>query len=170
MVTPVLFQRFPTPQAMSQASLDEVESIIRSTGFYRNKAKSLIGASKALVEQWQGRVPKSLESLQALPGVGRKTANVVLGNSFGIASGIVVDTHVSRLSQRLGWTRAKSPEKIEEDLLPLVPKEDWIIVSHLLIFHGRKICKARSPLCPQCSLNKTCPQIGLGKKRISHCD
>ncbi|HND84433.1 MAG TPA: endonuclease III, partial [Pseudobdellovibrionaceae bacterium] len=155
MVTPELFRQFPDPKSMAGAELEVVESIIRSTGFYRNKAKSLIGASKALVQHGNGDLPRSLEELQKLPGVGRKTANVVLGNAFHIPSGIVVDTHVQRLSHRLGWTKAKGPEKIEASLLNLIAQNNWILVSHLLIWHGRRVCKARNPNCDECLLNKT---------------
>lgn len=146
---------------MSKASLAQLEQLIRSTGFYKNKAKSLKGCAEALVQQHACEVPQQLEQLIQLPGVGRKTANVVLGNIFGIASGIVVDTHVSRLSQRLGWTKQTSPEKIELDLIRWVPKKDWIMLSHWLIFHGRKICKARSPACHTCFLESRCPKVNV---------
>jgi endonuclease-3 len=156
-VTPELFRQYPDPVAMSQARLDVVEKLIHSTGFYKNKSKNLVEAAKLLVQKHQGQVPQNLESLVQLPGVGRKTANVVLGNVWGIVSGIVVDTHVSRLTQRLGWTKEKTPEKIENDLMKIVPKDQWIQVSHLLIQHGRGPCKARSPDCSHCFLQESCP-------------
>ena len=130
---------------------------IRSTGFFRNKAQAIQGACRMIVEQHAGRVPEKLEELLELPGVARKTANVVLGNAFNITSGIVVDTHVARLSQRLSLTTHKQPEKIERDLMELVPRTDWIIFSHLLIAHGRKVCKARTPLCAECVVERFCP-------------
>jgi endonuclease-3 len=163
MVTPELFRRYPDAKALAGAELEVVEAIIRSTGFYRNKAKALIGASQEIEKTWKGVLPRSLEELQTLPGVGRKTANVVLGNAFHIPSGIVVDTHVERLSHRLGWTKAKGPEKIEKSLLGVIAQSDWILVSHLLIWHGRRMCKARNPACDECLLNKTCPRVGLKK-------
>lgn len=157
-VTPHLFSRFPDPESLSRADLSEVEDLVRTTGFFKNKAKNLIGMAQALMDKHQGEVPKTLPELTALPGVGRKTANVVLGNSFGIESGIVVDTHVGRLSQRLGWTKSENPVKIEMDLIRFVPQEDWTLFSHLLIFHGRKICKARNPNCEACFLFDLCPK------------
>jgi endonuclease-3 len=135
----------------------ELETDIRSTGFYRNKAKAIQGACRIIKEQHKGRVPATLEELLALPGVARKTANVVLGNAFGIASGVVVDTHVQRLSQRLGLTAESQPEKIERDLQRLLPRRDWRDASHLLIAHGRAVCKARTPLCAVCVVEKFCP-------------
>ena len=156
-VTPALFRQFPDPEKMSTAKLQTVEKLIHSTGFYKNKAKNLVEAAKLLVQKHQGQVPQDLESLVQLPGVGRKTANVVLGNVWGIVSGIVVDTHVSRLTQRLGWTKEKTPEKIENDLMKIVPEDQWIQVSHLLIQHGRGPCKARSPDCSHCFLQESCP-------------
>lgn len=160
-VTPALFSRFPTPEAMAQASLEELEDLIRSTGFFKNKAKSLKGCAEMLVERHGGSVPKTLEELTALPGVGRKTANVVLGVAFGIAVGVVVDTHVTRLSRRFLWTLAETPEKIERDLMKIVPQKDWIQVSHLLIHHGRQICQARKPRCLSCFLFDRCPRYGV---------
>jgi endonuclease-3 len=130
---------------------------VRTTGFFRNKTKSIQGACRMLVEEFNSEVPKTMEELLQLPGVARKTANVVLGVAFGIAAGIVVDTHVSRLSQRLGLTKKKDAGKIEQDLMELVPRKDWIIFSHLLIFHGRRVCKARRPLCEECVVEKLCP-------------
>lgn len=157
MVTPALFARFPTPAAMAQADQGEVENIIRSTGFYRNKAKNLISASRILVERWGGDIPRSMDQLLQLPGVARKTANVVLGTAFGIADGVVVDTHVMRLSQRLALTRQITAEKIEIDLMRIVPRERWILFSHQLILHGRRICVARKPRCDECPLAPHCP-------------
>ena len=158
MVTKVLFHKFPDAQSMSKARLLQLEEIIKSTGFYKNKSKNIQQCSKNLVEKYGSQVPQELEQLVSLPGVGRKTANVVMGNAFSIASGIVVDTHVARLSYRLGWTKNKDPKKIEIDLQLLIPLEDWIIISHLLIFHGRKICKARNPGCQVCFLADLCPK------------
>jgi endonuclease-3 len=157
MVTPGLFAKFPTPAAMGQAAQPEIENIIRSTGFFRNKAKNLIGAARLLTEKWGGQVPRTMEELLQLPGVARKTANVVLGTAYGIAVGVVVDTHVTRLSQRLGLTKATTPEQIERDLMQLVPQERWILFSHQLIWHGRRICQARNPSCDVCPLAPHCP-------------
>lgn len=157
MVTPALFERFPTPEAMAAADLTELEELIRTTGFFRNKARSLKGLGQALTTEHSGEVPRTMKELNALPGVGRKTANVVLGNAFGIDEGVVVDTHVQRLSGRLGLTEQKSPEKIELDLMKLVPRTDWTLWSHLLILHGRDVCKARRPKCEQCVLLDLCP-------------
>ena len=163
-VTPHLFRRFPTAADYAKAELPEIEQIIRSLGFFRAKAKSLKGMGQKLVELHGGEVPKELNALTHLPGVGRKTANVVLGNAFGLATGIVVDTHVRRLSYRLGLSSAKAPEKVEEDLLQLVPKDDWIQFSHWLISHGRHLCKARKPLCERCPLEGECPKRGVKPK------
>lgn len=157
MVTPNLFQRFPDPESLAGARLEEVEEIIRSTGFFRNKAKNLVGMAEAVVERHGGEIPRTMEELKSLPGVGRKTANVVLGNAFGIDEGVVVDTHVQRLSTRLGFTRASSAERIEDDLVALFPRERWTMLSHLLIFHGRQVCVARKPRCGQCLLSDLCP-------------
>ncbi len=161
MVTPSLFQRFPSAAHYANAELSDLEYELRSINFFRNKAKALKGMGQKLVEQHKGQVPAQLESLVELPGVGRKTANVVLGNAFNIASGIVVDTHVKRLSFRLGLTRAKTPEAVELDLLKKVPQADWVIFSHLLITHGRQVCKARSPICEKCFLEGDCAQKGV---------
>jgi endonuclease-3 len=158
MVTPELFNSFPDERAMAKAPLEEIESLIRSTGFFKNKAKNIIGAAKALSKNGRGELPKTLEELIELPGVGRKTANVVLGNAFGIPSGIVVDTHVLRLSNRFGWVRTQNPELAEQKLLKRVPKEDWIQFSHWMIFHGRQVCSARSPKCQECFLQDLCPK------------
>lgn len=157
MVTPALFERFPDVHTLATAQQEELEEIIRSTGFFRNKAKSLLGMARAVVNGHAGAVPDTMEALQALPGVGRKTANVVLGNAFGIDEGVVVDTHVLRLSRLLGLTVQKDPEKIERDLMALFPREQWTMLSHLLIFHGRRVCIARRPKCPDCALSNLCP-------------
>ena len=157
MVTPTLFARYPTASALAEAQPEELEDIIRSTGFFRNKTKSLLGMSAAVVERHGGEVPDTMDALVRLPGVGRKTANVVLGNAFGKAEGIVVDTHVTRLSERLGFTKEVDAVKIEEALMPLFPRERWTMLSHLLIFHGRRICEARTPKCGACVLNDICP-------------
>jgi endonuclease-3 len=157
LVTPALFKRYPTAKALAAAKQADLEELIKSTGFFRNKAKSIIGMAKALVERHGGRVPKTMDELVALPGVGRKTANVILGNAFDINEGVVVDTHVARLSARLGLTRATDPVKIERVLVGLFPRETWTILSHLLIWHGRRICVARNPKCPECVLRDICP-------------
>ena len=157
MVTPALFKRYRTPAAMADANPEELEEMIRSTGFFRNKTKSLLGMSRALVERHRGRVPEQLDALVKLPGVGRKTANVVLGNAFDVNEGVVVDTHVTRLSQRLGFTRQTDPVRIEQDLMRLFPTERWTMLAHLLIEHGRRICDARKPKCESCFLNDVCP-------------
>jgi endonuclease III len=157
MVTPLLFQTFPTAASLADAPPEKLEEIIKSTGFFRNKTKSLIGLGKALVERHNGEIPDSMEELVKLPGIGRKTANVILGNAFGKNEGIVVDTHVARLSHRLGLTRETDPINIEEDLMPLIPRKDWALLSHLLIFHGRRVCEARRPKCEICVLNDICP-------------
>lgn len=157
MVTPLLFRTFPTAASLADAPREELEEIIKSTGFFRNKTKSLLGLGKALVARHDGAVPDSMDTLVKLPGVGRKTANVVLGNAFRKNEGIVVDTHVARVSNRLGLTREKDPVKIEQDLMPLFPREDWALLSHLLIFHGRRVCEARKPKCEICVLNDICP-------------
>lgn len=161
MVTPHLFKKYPTPKAMAKAPVEKIEEIIRSTGFFKNKAANLKKAAVILDSEYKGKVPQDLEALVELPGVGRKTANVVLGNAFGIASGVVVDTHVSRLSFRLGWTKSENAVIIERELSKLVPKEDWIMLPHLLISHGRAICKARKPACERCFLEETCPKKGV---------
>ncbi len=157
MVTPTLFARYPSANALAEAKPEELEEIIRSTGFFRNKTKSLLGMSAAVVERHGGEVPDTMEQLVRLPGVGRKTANVVLGNAFGKNEGIVVDTHVTRLSERLGFTKEVDPVKIEDALMQLFPRDRWTMLSHLLIFHGRRICEARTPKCEACVLNDICP-------------
>jgi len=156
-VTPALFRRYPDAAAYAGADLAEVERRIQSTGFFRNKARALVGLGRALVERHGGEVPRTLAELTALPGVGRKTANVVLGNAFGIDEGIVVDTHVARLARRLGLTAADDPVKIEQDLVRLVPRAAWTLWAHLLIFHGRAVCKAPRPRCAECVLADLCP-------------
>jgi len=160
LVTPVLFKAYPTPAALAKANQREVEAIIRSTGFFRAKARSLIGCARALVADHAGVVPRTLDELVRLPGVGRKTANVVLGVAYGIAVGVVVDTHVRRISRRLGLTRHEDPVKIEHDLMGVVPQASWIAWSHLLIHHGRKTCDARKPLCSTCPVRRWCPSAG----------
>jgi len=156
-VTADLFRKYRSCADYMKAPTSELQNDIRTTGFFRNKTKSIQGACKMLSEEFNDQVPQSIDELLKLPGVARKTANVVLGNAFGIASGIVVDTHVSRLSKRLGLTNNRQPEKIERDLVAIVPKSDWIDFSHLLIYHGRKICRARKPLCESCVVEKYCP-------------
>jgi endonuclease III len=156
-VTPALFARFPTPEAMASADREELEALIHSTGFYRNKAKNIQTAAQRIVSVYGGDVPATMEELLTLAGVARKTANVVLGVVYGIADGVVVDTHVKRLSNRLGLTAQTTPEKIERDLQAITPRAEWINLSHLLIFHGRQICDARKPLCGSCCLNLLCP-------------
>jgi endonuclease III len=157
MVTPTLFARFPTPQAMAAAPLPVLEDIIRSTGFFRQKAKSLKATATMLAERFDGQVPRTIEELLTLPGVARKTANVVLGTAFGVAAGVVVDTHVQRLSLRLALTRALTPQKIEIDLMKAIPQDHWIRFSHQLIWHGRRVCYARKPDCEHCLLAPSCP-------------
>lgn len=161
MVTPALFQRYPTAHQLARANPAELEEMIKSTGFFRNKTRSLIGMAQAVVADHAGELPRTMEELRKLPGVGRKTANVVLGNAFGIDEGIVVDTHVTRLSQLLGWTTNSDAEKIEEDLMKLFPKKEWTLLSHLLIFHGRQVCIARRPQHQICVLNDICPSATL---------
>ena len=161
MVTPELFRRFPTPEAMSRAPLPTLEKIIRSTGFYKQKAKSLKGSAAALLARFGGEIPKTIEELTSLPGVARKTANVVLGTAFGIADGVVVDTHIQRLAMRLGLTRATDPKDIERDLMKVLPRETWIRAGHQLIWHGRRVCFARKPSCAACTLAPFCPSAGL---------
>lgn len=161
LVTAELFRKYRTAEDYARAPAAELERDIRSTGFFRNKARSIQGACRLIAERHEGRVPDTMEELLELPGVARKTANVVLGNAFGVASGVVVDTHVARLSERLGLSSEKTPEKIEQDLTSLVPKSDWILFPHLLIAHGRKVCKARGPLCGECVLAKLCPSTNL---------
>ena len=157
LVTPAFFRRFPTASALASAEPAEVEELIRSTGFFRNKTKSLIGMAQALAERHGGRVPRQMAALRELPGVGRKTANVVLGNAYGINEGVPVDTHVARVAGRLQLTRQSVPEKIEADLMALFPRAQWALLSHLLIWHGRRVCIARRPKCAICVVNEFCP-------------
>jgi endonuclease-3 len=161
LVTPALFTRYPDAAALASATLEDVETIIRSTGFFRAKAKNLVAMATQLVNQHGGEVPADLDALTKLPGVGRKTANVVMGNAFQIASGIVVDTHVKRLAFRLGLTRSTDPETIEQELGALIPRSEWINFSHRLIEHGRKVCDARKPACHVCTLRDVCPKLGV---------
>jgi endonuclease-3 len=154
--TPALFKAFPTPKALASASLTEIEPLIRTTGFYRAKAKNIQGAARVLVEKFGGKVPQTIEELTELPGVARKTANVVLGSWFGIAAGVVVDTHVLRLSRRLELTKATVPKKVEQDLMKVIPQHRWIQFSHELIHHGRQVCIARRPRCVDCTLETLC--------------
>ncbi len=157
MVTPVLFKKYPDPLQLSRAKLEDVERIVQSTGFYHNKAKALIGMAQALVRHFGSQVPPRMEDLVVLPGVGRKTANVVLGNVFNINEGIVVDTHVARLAQRMGLTKETDPVKIEQALIPLFDRDQWTLLSHLLIWHGRRTCDARKPQCSACVVAEQCP-------------
>ena len=156
MVTPELFRRFPSPQAMARATLPELEKLVRTTGFYRNKAKSIQGAGKTISEKFGGRVPETLAELITVPGAARKTANVVLGVSFGKAEGVVVDTHVFRISRRLGLAKGNTPQKVEQELMRVLPEERWIGYSHQIIHHGRKVCLARKPRCHECNLEPLC--------------
>jgi endonuclease-3 len=160
-VTPVLFARYPTPAALAAADRGELEELIRSTGFFRQKARFLHESAQIITDEYDGRVPGDMVDLLRLQGVARKTANVVLGVAFGIAEGIVVDTHVRRLSQRLALSEQSDPEKIERDLMELAPREDWIDLAHLLIFHGRRVCSARKPDCPHCVLSDLCPSADV---------
>jgi endonuclease III len=160
MVTPELFRRYPTPEAMAKAPLPALEKIIRSTGFFRQKAKSLKGTATGILQRFGGEVPRTLAELTTLPGVARKTANVVLGTAFDLAEGIVVDTHIQRLAMRLGLTRAADPKGIEQDLMKVLPQETWIRMGHQLIWHGRRVCFARKPSCAECTLASFCPSAG----------
>jgi endonuclease-3 len=160
-VTADLFRKYRKPEDYLKVPPRELEKDIQSTGFFRNKTKSIQGTAKMLSEQYHGEVPQTMDELLELPGVARKTANVVLGNAFDIHAGVVVDTHVTRLSHRLAFTQQKTAEKIEQDLIPIVPKKDWVIFPHLMIYHGRKICKARNPLCAECTIEKQCPSSFL---------
>ncbi len=161
LTTPELFRRWPDARALAHADVRDVEEVVRSTGFFRNKAKNLVGMARALVEHHGGEVPRTMEEMLELPGVARKTGNVVLGNAYGIASGIAVDTHVMRLTQLLGLTAHDEPIKIEQDLMQLLPREEWIASSHLLILHGRRVCDARKPACDRCTLAPVCPSADL---------
>ncbi len=157
MVTPALFARYPDAHTLANADPAVVEGMIKSTGFFRNKTKSLLGMARALVERHGGEVPRTMDELRVLPGVGRKTANVILGNAFGINEGVTVDTHVMRLSRLLHLTRHDDPIDIEQDLMALFPRKDWALLSHLLIFHGRRVCIARRPRCGECVVVRLCP-------------
>jgi endonuclease III len=157
MVTPVLFSRYPTVESLARAKQEDVEEIIKSTGFFRNKAKSIIAMAGALADRHGGEVPSTLAELVTLPGVGRKTANVILGNAFDVNEGVVVDTHVGRLASRLGLTRETDPVKVEQELMRLFPQDRWTMLAHLLIFHGRRVCDAKKPRCGECALNQICP-------------
>ena len=157
MVTPALFERYPDAEALASAQQEEVEEMIRSTGFFRNKARNIIGFARGLMADHGGEVPAGMAELSLLPGVGRKTANVILGNAFGVDEGVVVDTHVKRLSTLLGFSKEKTPEKVERDLMALFPPDRWTMLSHLLIWHGRRVCIARRPRCADCSVSRLCP-------------
>ena len=163
-VTPELFRRYPDPHSMATANQAEIEVLVRSTGFFRNKAKNLIGCAMELVRCHDSNVPEKMTALVSLPGVGRKTANVILGNAFGVP-GMVVDTHVGRIARRLGWTKAKDAEKIERDLCALLPAERWTQAAHVLIFHGRQCCQAQTAWCSTCAVIGRCPQIGVGRQK-----
>ncbi|MGH7972470.1 MAG: endonuclease III [Limisphaerales bacterium] len=165
LVTPELFKKYPTAADFAHAPLSDLEQAIKSTGFFRNKARSIKTAGQAIVEKHAGQVPRTMEELIQLGGVGRKTANVVLGNAFNINYGIVVDTHVARLAQRLGLTTEKTPEKIEQALIPLTPQDEWTLLSHLLIWHGRRRCFARNPDCPNCEVKSLCPRVGVSRSK-----
>jgi len=163
MVTEHLFQKYRSVEDYATVSQEELEQDIRSTGFYRNKAKNIRAACQRILTEYDGKVPRTMEGLLSLAGVARKTANVVLGNAFGIIEGFVVDTHISRLSRRLGWTTNEDPVKIEQDLMRIIPQKDWLDLSHMLIFHGRALCQARKPLCEQCILVHLCPSAFITK-------
>ena len=158
-VTPVLFERFPDVRSMSEAPIEELEELIRTTGFFRNKAKNIKAASRIIVERFKGELPRTMEEMVTIPGVGRKTANIVLYNAYGVIAGIAVDTHVKRLAKRLGMTLEDNPIKIERDLMAIVPKKDWGKITYVLINHGRQICKARKPNCPECPVRDVCPSV-----------
>lgn len=161
MVTPALFRKYPTAEKLARSSQTDVERLVKSTGFFRAKAKNLRGMAARVVDEFGGDLPRTVAELTTLPGVGRKTANVLLGTAFGIASGVVVDTHVKRITHLLGLTRHTDPEKVERDLMALLPEKEWVNFSHRLIHHGRRICIARRPKCPECPLLKLCPRVGL---------
>jgi len=161
MVTPELFRRWPTPAAMAAAPIRALEKVIRSTGFFRNKAKNIKACSRELADRYDGEVPRDIDAMVTLPGVGRKTANVVLGTCYGLATGVVVDTHVTRISKRLGLTKHSDAVKIEKDLMRLVPQDQWVDFAHRMIHHGRRICTARKPKCVECSMQVFCPKIGV---------
>jgi endonuclease-3 len=163
-VTPALFRAYPTPQAMAEAPAEEIERLIRSTGFFRAKTKSILGCCRALVERHGGEVPRTMEELSSLPGVGRKTANVVLSAAFGIASGIVVDTHMARVARRLRLTRSDDPVRIEQDLMSLWPRSEWVYLSIAMVLHGRYVCLARVPRCGDCAISRDCPSRDLASR------
>jgi endonuclease-3 len=166
---PGLFARYPDVRALAAADASHVAELIKTIGMFNQKAKNLVGLAKGIVERFAGEVPPTIDELTSLPGVGRKTANVMLGVSFGVASGVVVDTHVQRLAQRLGWSRSNKPDEIERDLMALLPREHWIMLSHVLIFHGRRVCTARAPACESCGVADACPSAGkaeaVGRKK-----
>lgn len=161
LVTPDLFRKYPTAAHFAKVPIGQLEKGVQSTGFFRNKAKNIKGCCKMLVAEHGGEVPADLEALVRLPGVGRKTANVVLGTAFNIATGVVVDTHVGRISRRLGLTQEQNAEKVERDLIEQLPKKQWILYSHRMIHHGRQVCKARKPLCDECNMRRFCPRLGV---------
>ena len=167
MVTPALFKKYPDAAAMAKARLGDLEKMVRSTGFYKNKSKSLKASAQTISNDHDGQVPQTMEQLLELRGVARKTANVVLGNAFGINEGVVVDTHVGRLSRRMGLTRHKDPGKVEQDLMKLFDRDTWAMLSHLLIFHGRQVCDARKPLCDQCTLSDLCPKVDVKARKAA---
>jgi endonuclease-3 len=160
-VTPELFSRFPNAESFAKARLPSIEKIIRPLGLYNNKAKNIKACCRMLVNDFGGEIPRTIAEMTRLPGVGRKTANVVLGNAFDVNEGICVDTHVGRLSRRLGLSKSKDPNKVEQDLMKIVPPDDWTIISHLLIAHGRSVCDSRKPDCENCFLEKHCPKVGV---------
>ena len=164
MVTPVLFTRYPTVESLARARQEDVEEIIKSTGFFRNKAKSIIAMAGALMDAHGGDVPSTMDMLVTLPGIGRKTANVILGNAFNTNEGVVVDTHVGRLATRLGLTSETDPVKVEQGLMQLFPRDRWTMLAHLLIFHGRRVCDARKPRCGECTLADVCPSADVAKR------
>lgn len=163
--TPALFKKYPTPEKMADAKIADLEKLVKTCGFYRNKAKNIKAAAMTIVDEFNGEVPKTMKDLITLPGAARKTANVVLGNAFGINEGMVVDTHIGRLSVRLGFTEhdSKNAVKIEQNLMALFPRDKWTMLAHLLIAHGRAVCKAQRPACDHCQLNRSCAQIGVNK-------
>ena len=163
-VTKDLFKKYRKASDYARADVHTLEGEIRSTGFFRNKAKSVIGCGQALAEKFKGRVPRTLEDLTALPGVGRKTANIILGNAFG-QQAIAVDTHVNRVTHRLGWAGASDPDKIEMELVEILPQDRWTVACHQLVFHGRRVCTAKAPQCPRCPVNQLCPKIDVSKEK-----
>jgi len=166
LVAPHLWKAYPTPESLEKARIPDVERIIHSTGFYHNKARNLIGCAKTLVRDFQGKIPKDIDEFVKIPGVGRKTANVVLGEIYGLAQGVTVDTHVARLAYRMGLTTHKDPSRIEQDLMRVLPRREWLTFPHRVIQHGRKICDARKPLCGDCRVAPWCPKVGLPKTKL----